>query len=236
MADNLNIHFLQQVPYEVPGTITEWASGHNHNTGITGFYGKYELPDISSFDWLIIMGGPMNIYEEAAYPWLKEEKEFIRRAIDSEKTVIGICLGSQLIADALGAKVFRNGEREIGWFDVELSVEAEKNRIFHGLGRKFETFHWHGDTFDIPANAIRIGSSEGCRNQGFIYFDKVFALQFHLETTRPLLQEMLDIGKADLAPGKYVQNADHILKNDERFISNRKILFEILDRISGSVK
>jgi GMP synthase-like glutamine amidotransferase len=230
----LNIHYFQHVSCEDPGTILEWALDRGHNLTSTKFYENEKIPDVSQTDWLIIMGGPMNIYEEALYPWLVEEKKFIKLAIDSGKTVIGICLGSQLIAEALGARVFKNDEKEIGWFDIKVSSIAIAGKIFKGAEESLNVFHWHGDTFDLPANSTHLASSEGCRNQGFIYRDRVLAMQFHCETTEDLIRKMLENGRDDLTPGKYVQTAADILSKKEMFESNKYIMYTILDRMQQS--
>jgi GMP synthase-like glutamine amidotransferase len=227
----LNIHYFQHVSYEDPGTILEWALDRGHNLTSTKFYENEKIPDVSQTDWLIIMGGPMNIYEEALYPWLVEEKKFIKLAIDSGKTVIGICLGSQLIAEALGARVFKNDEKEIGWFDIKLSSIAIAGKIFKGAEKLFNVFHWHSDTFDLPPNSTHLASSEGCRNQGFIYRNRILALQFHCETTEDLIRKMLENGRDDFTPGKYVQKAADILSKKEMFESNKYIMYTILDRM-----
>lgn len=105
---------------------------------------------MKDFDWLIIMRGSMNIYEEEKYPWLAVEKKFIARTIESGKIVLGICLGSQLIADVLGGRVSRNKYRELGWFPVTLTKEAKDSPVFSALPARFNVFQWHGDTFKIP--------------------------------------------------------------------------------------
>jgi GMP synthase-like glutamine amidotransferase len=229
--NKLNIHYFQHVSFENPGTILEWALSRGHNISASRFYETPLIPDISDVDWLIIMGGPMNIYQEAQYPWLAEEKKIIRLAIDSGKKVIGICLGSQLIADALGARVYKNEEKEIGWFDIEFSYSALSSPVLSGVDQKIKVFHWHGDTFELPVDSTHLASSDGCRNQGFIYKDRVFAFQFHIETTENLLINMIKNGRADLTKGKYVQSEDEILSYKEMFDSNKNVLFNILDRL-----
>ena len=137
---------------------------------------------MSDFDWLIILGGPMNIYEEDKYPWLSKEKEFIHQAIASDKIVLGICLGAQLMADVLGGKVQRNVHREIGWFPVKLMPESKASRIFRVLPEEFMALHWHGDTFELPPGAVHTAESQACKNQAF-ELGKAIGLQFHLESS-----------------------------------------------------
>lgn len=136
---------------------------------------------VGSFAGLVILGGPMGVYEQDRYPWLNEEVALIRRFIDAGTPVFGICLGSQLAAAALGADVHPNSQQEIGWFDVTTTAEAKDDPLFHGLPRTFPAFHWHGDTFELPQNGVRLASSAITKNQVFRFGQAVYGLQFHLE-------------------------------------------------------
>jgi GMP synthase-like glutamine amidotransferase len=200
----LRIHYLQHVVYEDLGCIKLWASENGHQLTSTKFFKNYALPEHSNYDWLIILGGPMGVYQQEKYKWLPIEKEFIKQSIEQNKTVIGICLGSQLIASALKAKVYPNKEKEIGWFPINVS-EAIINPLFN-KEKCYTVFHWHGDTFDLPQNAALLASSEACANQAFIYSDKVIGLQFHLEVTINSLKRMIIFGASELTSGKYVQS------------------------------
>lgn len=228
----LRIHYLQHVDYEGLGSIEEWISESGHSISATRFFERWTLPLMSDFDWLIIMGGGMSVNDEEKYPWLADEKKFIRQSIDEGKTVLGICLGSQLVSSALGAKVCRNDEKEIGWFDIDLKPIALSGRLFSGCSDKLTVFHWHGDTFDIPQNAVQLASSEACRNQAYIYNNSVLALQFHLEPTIESLNQMIDSGREELKKGRYVQTEAEILSNKKLIETNRKLLFELLDRLA----
>jgi len=228
----LRIHYFQHVLHEGLGSIEEWISISGHSLTSTRFFKSAVLPELSDIDWLIVMGGPMSVNDEKQYPWLAEEKNFIRKAVDAGKIVIGICLGSQLISAALGSKVYQNKEKEIGWFDIELTPSAQSGNLFVDMGSRFKTFHWHGDTFDLPENAIHLASSAGCKNQAYIYKDKVLALQFHLETTVDSLQQMIENGRKELTAGKYVQTEKELLKNKQLIESNRKVLLKLLDRLA----
>ena len=178
----MRIHYLQHVPFEDLANIESWARSRGHDLSRTMLFSDEKLPEMDHFDWLIIMGGPMNIYEDEKYPWLSREKEFIRQAIASDKIVLGICLGAQLIADVLGGSVRRNEYREIGWFAVSLTEEGSTSPIFSVLPKSFVALHWHGDTFAIPPGAMRIAESQACANQAFIK-GKAIGLQFHLESS-----------------------------------------------------
>jgi GMP synthase-like glutamine amidotransferase len=233
----LRIHYFQHVSFEGLGNIEEWISLHGHSLTVTSFFENGKLPDISDIDWLIVMGGSMSVNDEEQYPWLVSEKQFIRKAIDAGKTDIGICLGSQLVSASLGAKVYQNTDREIGWFDVEFTAYAKSDNLFSFMGRKLKVFQWHGDTFDLPENAIHLAFSEGCKNQAYIYNNKVLALQFHLEPTLESLQQMIDYGREELKTGTYVQTEKEIMARRQLLESNKKLMFTLLGKLTeqGSV-
>jgi GMP synthase-like glutamine amidotransferase len=228
----LRIHYFQHAGFEGLGCIEEWILSSGHSLNVTKFFENAVLPELSDIDWLIIMGGPMSVNDEERFPWLAEEKRFIRQAADAGKTILGICLGSQLISAALGAKVYPNKEKEIGWFDIKLTSSAQSGSLFFDMGSKIKVFQWHGDTFDLPDDAVHLAFSEGCRNQAFIYKTRVLALQFHLETTMNSLQQMIDYGRAELKMGKYVQTEQELLNNNQLLESNREIMFTLLDRLA----
>ncbi len=229
----LRIHCIQHVSFEGIGYIESWAKENDHQLSYSLLYDKVGFPSQNAFDWLIIMGGPMNIYEEDIYPWLKDEKQFIREAINSNKTVLGFCLGSKLIADVLGAKVKRNRAVEIGWFPVTLTKEGLSNSLFGNLDFSQSVFHWHGDTFDIPDKSVRIAYSSACYNQAFIYNDKVIGFQFHLEVTPYSLANMIDNGKDELIESEYIQSESEILQNSENINSCNRTLKTILDNLAA---
>jgi len=228
----LKIHYFQHVPFEGLGSIGEWITLSGHSLSSTRFFESAILPEISDIDWLIVMGGPMSVNDEKQYPWLAAEKRLIRKAIDEGKTVLGICLGSQLVSAALGAKVYQNKEKEIGWFDIELTCFAKSDRLFIDMANRIKVFHWHGDTFDLPEKAVHLAFSKGCKNQAYSYKDKVLALQFHLEPTENSLRQMIDFGRDELKRGKYVQTEQEMLKYNQLIETNRKILFTLLNRLA----
>ena len=167
------------------------------------------------------MGGPMNIYEEDRFPWLTREKIFIKDAIDSGKIVLGVCLGAQLIASVLGAKIHKNQYPEIGWFNVWLTDAARKSRVFRRLPERFTVFHWHGDTFDLPPGATWIAESDACRNQAFEYGGgRVIGLQFHLDTTLESIQRLVEHCGNELVPGEYVQSERELLADHREHLAD----------------
>ncbi|MBU0677932.1 MAG: type 1 glutamine amidotransferase [Verrucomicrobia bacterium] len=207
------LHWLQHVPFEDLGFISRWAEERGDTVTCTRLYAGDSLPDQDSFEWLVVMGGPMNIYEHDKYPWLVKEKAFLKDAIDNGKTVIGICLGAQLIADVLGAKVYPGEHKEIGWFPVEFSETA----VTKNLPQRADVFHWHGDTFDLPEGAVRFASSEACLNQGFVFGGRVLALQFHMETTRESARSLIENCANELVDAPYIQTAEEMLADTSCF-------------------
>ncbi len=228
--NTLRIHYFQHVAYEDLGCIAQWVIEKEYKITSTKFYEDYVLPNHSTYDWLIILGGPMGVYEQERYGWLTVEKEFIKQAIEQNKTVIGICLGSQLIASALKAKVYPNKEQEIGWFPINVS-EAITNPLFNNE-KCYTVFHWHGDTFDLPQNAALLASSEACANQAFIYSDKVIGLQFHLEVTENSLKQMIIFGGSELTTEKYIQTVQEMSNQKEFLKDNNQRMFQLLNYLA----
>lgn len=227
----MNVHYLQHVPFEGLGTIENWVRGGGHSLGATHFYRGDSLPRIDVVDLLVVMGGPMNIYEEADYPWLAAEKRFIEQAVIAGRRVLGICLGAQLIADVLGAKVYANADKEIGWFPIEKMQSAPE--LFSAFPQRIEVFHWHGDTFDIPAGAVLAARSAGCANQAFVYDGRVVGLQFHLETTLDSAQQLIAHGANELVQGRYIQTPQEMLADASRFDAINHVMHDLLDRLAA---
>jgi len=223
---------LQHVPFEGPAAIARWAELRGHSCSYIYCAEHPEYPALNAFDALIIMGGPMGVND--APPWMSAENEFIRRSIDDKKIVLGVCLGAQLIASALGASVRRNPEKEIGWFTVE-SVMPDNlaSQPFKGtLPASFACLHWHGDTFDIPEGATHLYRSDACENQAFIYDNRVVGLQFHLEFDTATTQRVAEASHDELAAGgRYVQDIDAILSDPERFETANALMFDLLDAL-----
>ncbi|MEI8085018.1 MAG: type 1 glutamine amidotransferase [Paludibacter sp.] len=231
--NKLSIHALFHVPFEGLGCIEQWIGKNGHDITFTNLYTDYQLPNPDSIDWLIVMGGPMGVYDELIFPWLIEEKEFIRQVISKGKTVIGICLGSQLIAEVLGAKVYPNKQKEIGWYDVKIANSAKKLSAFSEFESNFPAFHWHGDTYDLPKESKHLFSSDVCINQGFLVNDNVLGLQFHFEVTAQSLVQMLEYGADELIESETIQSAKRILEQKELIVSNNLKMFQILDYLEN---
>ncbi len=223
---------MQHVPFENPGIILNWAMEHQFPVTATKLYEETSFPNQSQFDWLIVMGGPMNIYEEEEYPWLREEKEFIRRAIDGGKVVLGLCLGAQLIADVIGGRVIKNDYKEIGWFPVTLSRQAMEYPLFSFLPENPVVFEWHGDTFvDLPEEAVLLASNEACKNQAFMYRERVYGFQFHLENTQKIIEDLLYHCAEEIQPAPYIQRKE-ILSHPEYINQDNQWMFQFLTRLA----
>lgn len=230
----MHIHWLQHVPFEGLGSIEPWLEVKGYDVSVTRLHAGEKPPTGADFDWLIVMGGPMNIYQEADYPWLIEEKLCIKRAIKTGRKVLGICLGAQLIADVMQARIYRNEAPEIGWFDVELTTNAANSRIFSGISKKISAFHWHGDAFGIPETAMHAASSRACANQAFVYKDRVVGLQFHLETTPESARALVDHCGQELAlTGDFVQTRDQILAEPARFDALNGVMNVLLENMDA---
>ena len=203
----MHIHFIQHVAFEYPGSIVDWAAEKQFTTSYTKVFEEVEFPALQSFDMLIILGGPMGVYEEDVLPWITAEKAFIKAAIGANKKVFGICFGTQLIASVLGAKVYPHTLKEIGWWPVQ---KASGHVLTKNLPKEFVTFHWHGDTYDLPNGATQLFKSAVCNQQGFVYGANVAGLQFHMEVKEDLLNGMTEHERGELTGEGYVQTEETI--------------------------
>ena len=228
----MRLHVLQHVPFEGLGHIDSWIRRRGHRLTLSRLYEGAKLPDPEAFDRLVILGGPMNIHEEAAYPWLVEEKALIKAALAAGKSAVGICLGAQLLADGLGSRVYAGSHREIGWFPVRLTAAGQRTALTEGLPAVTTVFHWHGDTFDLPPGAVHLFESEACANQAFLLDNRILGLQFHLESTPETVQQLLTHCRDDLIPGPFIQGVAQIADTvPERFARINNLLETLLDRL-----
>ena len=207
--------------------IAAWAKTYNHKVTVHHLYRGDPLPAPEDFDLLVVMGGEMNIYQYRDWPWLKAESGFIKYALGEEKKVVGICLGAQLIADALGARVVQNPQVELGWLPVTWTPEA--HAVFPEFPSTSTVLHWHGDTFGLPPGATRLAASEGCPEQGFLIKDKCLGLQFHMEVDSPLVDQFIK-SQDEWPKGHYVQSGDAISAKATLYCDqNWPLLFAMLD-------
>ena len=229
----MRVHYLQHVDFEGPADIMVWAKERGHTVTKTLLFDHHEFPPQDSFDFLVIMGGPMSVYDEKGFPWLKQEKEFIREAIKNKKIIIGLCLGAQLIAEVLGAKVYPHDLKEIGWHPVLFHDNKNQFSFLKHVPSEMLTFHWHGDTFDLPKGAVHFASSEGCKNQGFVYQDRVVGLQYHWEFSESDINRLIERDREQLVDGQYIQSENEILSQVNQSLECQKVLFQFLDKVSN---
>ena len=229
----MKIHVLQHNAFEGPAYISEWAAKHQHTMTFTKFFEAFSIPFPSDIDLLIVLGGSMSVNDTENYPWICDEKDYIHQMIRKGCKVLGICLGAQMIARAMGADVFPNQLKEIGWFPIRKNHQAKLD-FFTEIPDELLAFHWHSDTFELPGGAERIFSSKACENQGFILNKNVYALQFHWEVTVESVQQMIEFCGDDIGEGKFVQPAKTLLDKPENFMEVNKLLEQLLDHIVQS--
>jgi GMP synthase-like glutamine amidotransferase len=223
----MRAHYLKHVPFEGLGSIESWLAAAGYEITHSPLYETVEFPDLELIDFLIVMGGPMSVNDEDDYPWLVEEKQYIQKAIQSGKSVLGICLGAQLIASAMGVEVYKNDFKEIGWFPIRGIPSAESDLFV--FPSSVEVFHWHGETFDLPTGATLIARSEGCKNQAFQLGRSVIGLQFHLETTPESAKEIVANCRHELIPSKYVQTEAVISSaREEQYQAINRLMADVL--------
>lgn len=229
MSQKNNIACFMHVPFEGPGVMADWIRKKGHRLHYTRFYKGDKPPDAASTDMLIIMGGPMDVFDYHVHPWMGEEIEWVKDFIQSGKPVLGICLGAQILATALGEEVYPGPHREIGWYNLQFFPSLGDYKIFHDLPATRKVFHWHGDTFNIPEGAVRIAASRAFPNQGFIYGNMVIALQFHLEVSPDSVKDLVENCRDELVEGPYIQSEKEILSEQNYFQPNQEVLYQFLD-------
>lgn len=225
----MRIHSLEHAPNEGAGKIAEWAAARGHTLTTTRFDLGQTVPKPDEFDLLVIMGGGMNIYQHRDYPWLVDEKRLIAKAAARDKSMLGVCLGAQLIADVLGGKVVQNPVKEIGWFPVRF---FDRQPPFDGFPETCTVFHWHGDTFELPSRARRVAESDGCSHQAFAFGSRIVGLQFHIEVTPEAALSFCVGADSELQSAKYVQTGDEIAASAPDLTATDAALWRLLDQLA----
>lgn len=228
----MHLHVLRHMSFEGPGRIADWAEQRGHRVTETRlFEPNAAFPDLADLDALVVMGGPMSVGDTAEHLWLIPEKRLIREAIAQDKRLIGVCLGAQLIAEALGAQVHRAAHREIGWFPVELTEAGCNHPLCRTLPVRFTAFHWHGDTFGLPPGAVQLASSAACAQQIFAVEDRILGLQCHLEIEPAGVEGLCTHCAEDIQPGPWVEDAGRMCaERASTYAEMGSVLFELLDR------
>jgi GMP synthase-like glutamine amidotransferase len=230
----VRIHIVKHVPFEGPARIAEWAGERGHvMTESLALLEAHPKPE--DFDMLVVMGGPMAADNHAEHPWLEAEKRFVAEAVEADRVVLGVCLGAQVIAAALGAKVRRNPEKEIGWFPVARTPAGAADPVFSVFPQELVVGQWHGDTFEVPSGAVLTASSAACANQAFtLRGGRVVGLQFHLEWDGTTLAALLEACGNELAEqGTHVAAASEIADGAAEYLPGcARALRELLDAMT----
>lgn len=217
---------FQHVPYEPLGTMNPLFKRQGMRIKYVNFgRDPHSVPSICGYDGIVILGGPMNVDQIDAFPNLALEVQLIQQAIDLDIPILGICLGAQLIAKALGAKVSKNSCKEIGWYDVSVSSEGREDALLNFFDGTEKIFQWHGDTFELPADATLLATGDSCANQAYRYKNNVYGFQFHLEVDKGLIERWLSVPahieelaalKGDIDPHEIVKQTPEYLVRSEQ--------------------
>ena len=220
---------LQHVPFEILGTLNPLLKRTGFRIRYVNFGRDPEAtPDLGSYQGLVILGGPMSVNQHELYPHLQTEVDLIKSAIQLQIPILGICLGAQLIARALGARITRNPVKEIGWYEITPTTEGESDPVIAPFRGPRQIFQWHGDTFDLPSGAVHLASSPTCQNQAFRFGENVYGFQFHLEVDAPLIVNWLErpAYKEELLTLKGPDAPDRIRTETDHYIDNATSLGE----------
>jgi GMP synthase-like glutamine amidotransferase len=229
----MRIHVIDHDPIDFSRTnITMWAEKKGYGYAKTDVFRIEPLPSLDEFEWLVVMGGSQHVWDEAVNPWLPKEKAFIADAVASDKIVLGICFGAQLLAEILGGRVFPNDHEEIGWFKVSLTPPGKKSFLFRGIPETFLTFHWHSDRFALPPGCTRLAFTEPTPNQAFVCGNRpVVALQFHPEFTLDLVKRFAIDYSQEWVSGPYVSGKAAVLAETKGMPDTYWLMERILDNM-----
>jgi GMP synthase-like glutamine amidotransferase len=234
----MRVNVITHVPFEGPAAVGSWALSRGHElVEIAGVTEEY--PEPSAVDLVVVMGGPMDADDELASPWLAAEKRFIRAALADGASVIGVCLGAQILAEALGGSLKRNPEPEIGWYEVLLTEAGREQPLLAAWPDAFVTGHWHGDTFDLPSGVETCASSRACANQLFVAEGgRAVGIQFHLEWDEPGLSDLIAACDDELVVGGgFVDSAEALMEGvAEHGETCRKLLHNLLDAVADNTR
>ena len=212
---------IQNTKIEGIGTLGDLLKADGFRTKT--ILAKNEKIPENKYDAMIILGAPESANDDL--PYLKQEIKLICDSVEKEIPVLGICLGSQLIAKAFDARVYNGHRKEIGFYDDIEFDNTSQSKLFSGIKSPSSVFHWHGDTFDLPKDAILLASSEICKNQAFIWNNQVLGLQFHIEVTESSIGELIKSGKSELIEAPFIQSASKI-QEGYQYIPTCHILLE----------
>ena len=229
----MRFHCLQHRPNEGPGHAADWLAAHGHSLTFTKLFEPNQVfPPMADFDGLLVLGGAMSVHDEEGFPWLRDEKAFLREVLRTGKITLAICLGAQLLAEALGGEVRPNPDPEIGFWTVRFSAKSLEHPLLRGWPEKAAVLHWHVDTFTVPPGAMRVGMSAGCATQGFVWGDGIIGLQFHPEMTVPMVEKLMEFeGHETAGEQEFVQTAEQIRAKLKSVWKGRKLLESLLENL-----
>ncbi|MHB9022197.1 MAG: type 1 glutamine amidotransferase [Halothiobacillus sp.] len=225
----MNVLAFQHESFEGLGAMAPWFEAQGATVRMIRQFEPEStpLPDPATLDLIIVLGGPMGVHDTAQYPWLAAEKAYIRASFEAKIPMLGICLGAQLIAEQLGAVVGKNPQPEIGWWPMEWTSAART--IWPEAVPASTVFHWHGDTFSLPAGSELLASSKACAHQGFLFEDRVVGLQFHLEMTAATVNDLIAHGSDDLIEAPFIANAQTMRAEPlKSFQTNQALMAQLL--------
>jgi GMP synthase-like glutamine amidotransferase len=227
----MRVHVIQHTPFGSPCHIESWAAQRGLRLTYSRLHQQDSLPSLRDFDALILMGGPMSVHDEKQHPWLKNEKRLVESALASEKKILGICLGAQIIAQVLGSKVRKNTGPEIGWHPIRLTTDGRRSPVLNGFpSEPFDVLHWHHDTYTLPSAAVNLASSDLTANQAFQYGPNVFGMQFHLEACAEKISKMCEVTDfARYMHSPYVQAKEWIQKKSVMAFQLQPLFYSFMD-------
>ena len=229
----MKLHLLEHDAEDFSRTnISLWAAEKGHQLEQTFVCNHEALPALESFDWLMVMGGSQNAWDDQEYSWLQAEKAFVLEALAQGKPYLGICFGAQLLAEALGGEIFPSEHKEIGWHEVSLNRQGRESFLFQNVPPSFITFHWHSDHFSLPADCTRLASSPPTENQAFVCSQQpAVGLQFHPEYTRDMVRNYAREYSRDWEPDRYVGSGDEVLARTEKLPDTYWLMETLLDNM-----
>jgi GMP synthase-like glutamine amidotransferase len=225
---------IKHIDIEGPGSIGDFLHDAARLISIIDVGRRHFLPhDLKNIEAIISLGGPMNVYEEEKYPFLKEEDTFIKKVLQQKIPFLGICLGSQLLAKAAGAKVTKSPQQEIGWSQVKLTDAGKKDPLFQNLPDELKVFQWHEDMFEIPPNGVLLASSKGCPHQAFRIGENAYGLQFHVEVTPKIVDSWIDAYAKNEAKSPVFENIrSEFLRVEQAYAAQAKQMYENFFKIN----
>jgi len=229
----MRIQLIEHDPQDFSRTnISLWAADKGYRINQIYVCKNEDLPPIDSFDWLMVMGGSPHAWDAAGNAWLQKEKEFVSKSLSAGKLILGICFGAQLLAEALGGKLFPNPQREIGWHEVALNRQGQESFLFQDIPPSFVTFHWHSDHFSLPQSCTRLAGSQATENQAFVDKERpLVGLQFHPEYTRRMVTLYAREHSQDWTSDVYVSTKDEVLKRTEDIPETYWLMEALLNNI-----